>query len=105
MADPGSNPTSGSTPRLVEDRSAHFVYFDVPSAFGALNGIIQIELVANILMPAQGGGLEVKTVPTARLRCSAVAARALRETLDDALKTIDQPGQKPAGEGPDTTFN
>src|SRR4051812_17002297 len=73
-----------------------FIYLDGASCHGMLNGAIQIELVARILLPRQDGGVDVKVVPTARLRCSPTAAKSLRLSIDEALKMIDQPQQPTA---------
>jgi hypothetical protein len=75
-----------------------FVYFDGASCHGTINGTIQIEVIARILVPnADGPGpVAFKAVPTARLRCSPAAARSLRSSIDDALKMAEQPQPQPA---------
>jgi hypothetical protein len=93
MADPDAPATSPGSVIISTTSSerAPFVYFDGASCFGHHNGAIQIELAANLLMPA-GAGVRVDVIQTAHLRCSPAAAVALREALDKAL-TMYQQGQ------------
>jgi len=76
--------------------SVPFVYFDGASCHGTINGAIQIEVIARILIPNADGPVGFKAVPTARLRCSPAAAQSLRLSIDEALKMIEQPQPQPA---------
>jgi hypothetical protein len=79
--------TGGATP---------FVYFDIVGAHGIMNGAIQLELAARILVAKPDGGVDIKFITSARLRCSPVGASNLRLAIDGALKMLEQPQQGPA---------
>lgn len=79
--------TGGATP---------FVYFDIVAAHGTMNGTIQIELASRILVPRPDGGVDIKFLGSGRLRCSPTAATQLRDSLDIALKMLEQPQEAPA---------
>jgi len=98
MADPETPaPTPGSvTISTASAERAPFLYFDGVSCFGHHNGAIQIELAANLLLPA-GHGVRVDVIQTAHLRCSLAAALALREALDKSIAMMQQ-GQAQAVE-------
>jgi hypothetical protein len=89
-----ANPeTTDDSPAYVDLNTVPFVYFDMASAHGILAGAIQVELAARTLNPLAGGGVEVKYVTVARVRCSPLAATHLRNALDAALKMLEQPQQ------------
>jgi hypothetical protein len=94
LADPEPN----RAPALVyEDTGgAAFVYFDIIAAPGTMNGAIQSELASRILVATPDGGVNIKFISTARLRCSPTAAANLRHSLDLALKMLEQPQESPA---------
>lgn len=73
-----------------------FIYLDGASCHGVLAGAIQIELIARILVPRPDGGVDMKVVTTARLRCSPSAAKSLRLSIDQALNMAEQPQQQPS---------
>lgn len=95
MADPDTPATNpgGVTVSTASAERAPFVYFDGVSCFGHHNGAIQIELAANLLMPL-GASVKVDVIQTAHLRCSPLAAIALREALDKALAMFQQGQQQ-----------
>jgi hypothetical protein len=72
-----------------ECTTAPFVYFDVVHMHGALNGTVQIELAARIMVPKQGAA-GVKLMTSGRLRCSPVAARHLRDAINGVLQLLEQ---------------
>ena len=82
---------------LYEDTGglAPLVYFDIVAAFGVMNGGIEVELATRILVPKTDGATEVKFLSSGRLRCSTNAATQLRNTLDAALKMLEQPHADP----------
>jgi hypothetical protein len=81
--------------------NAPFIYFDGVSCMGVNNGVIQIELAANILMPpTTGAGVKVEVVQTAHLRCSPIAAADLRASIDKALEMLQQGQQQAAAQAP-----
>jgi hypothetical protein len=84
---PSYEDTGGATP---------FVYFDIVAAHGTMNGAIQIELASRILIPTPDGGVDIKFLGSARLRCSPTAAIQLRNSLDIALKMVELPQEAPA---------
>jgi hypothetical protein len=65
--------------------AAPFIYFDKVASFGMNFGVVQIELVANVIFPQPDGGARTGAVFTAHLRCSLNAASGLRDALDKAL--------------------
>ena len=75
--------------------AAPLVYFDIVGAYGTMNGTVELELATRILVPKQDGATEVKFLSSGRLRCSANAATQLRNTLDAALKMLEQPQANP----------
>jgi hypothetical protein len=77
---------------------APFIYFDGVPTYGINNGAIQLELAANIILP-DGKGVKIDVVITAHLRCSPVAAVALREAINQAL-AIQQGQQQIAAPTP-----
>lgn len=92
MADPEATDTAAA-PIYVDLNAVPFIYFDMAPAHGILAGAIQVELAARILNPLAEGGVEVKFVTVARVRCSPLAATHLRNALDAALKMLEQPQQ------------
>jgi hypothetical protein len=52
----------------------------------ALHGVVEIELAARIIIATPDGGVEIKFVPTGRLRCSPAAAEGLRQSIEIAIK-------------------
>ena len=67
------------------------VYFDIVGAYGTMNGSVEIELATRILVPKPDGATEVKFISSGRIRCTANAAANLRNSLDAALKMLEQP--------------
>jgi hypothetical protein len=90
-----SDPTSGApaAPAYHERPDAPVVYFDLIAAHGVMNGAIQIELACRVLTPGAGTDVTVSFTPSGRLRCSPVAARGLRDSIDAALKMFEEPQQ------------
>jgi len=71
--------------------AAPLVYFDIVGAYGTMNGSIELELATRILIPRSDGTTEVKFISSGRLRCTQNAAINLRNSLDSALKMLEQP--------------
>jgi hypothetical protein len=72
-----------SPPSVFGSDAAPIIYFDGVIAWGHRDGIVQLELGANHLVPVAGGGtVKTKVVVTAHLRCSAGTLHALREILE-----------------------
>lgn len=83
-------------PGYVPVTSAPFIYFDYVPTHGILGGAVQIELAARIIVPLEDGGVQTHTIDTARLRCSPTAARFLKDSLEAALKMLEQPQASPS---------
>lgn len=87
----------GITVSNLGAESAPFIYFDGVMTFGIHQGVVQIELAANVLNLDGKGGVRNEVVVTAHLRCSLDAARNLQQELGNAL-LIAMPAA-PAAEG------
>jgi hypothetical protein len=74
-----------------DNNYAPIVYFDATSAHGVLNGTIQIELVARILVRRDDDSAGFEFLTTGRLRCSPTAANHLRDALGKALEMLSLP--------------
>jgi hypothetical protein len=86
-------PTNKPGNLVYEDTgaAAPLVYFDIVGAYGTMNGSVEIELATRILIPKGDGSTEVKFISSGRLRCTQNAATNLRNSLDAALKMLEQP--------------
>ena len=60
-----------------------------------MSGAIEIELATRILIPRTDGSTEVKFISSGRLRCTPTAATNLRNSLDSALRLLEQPQPNP----------
>jgi hypothetical protein len=86
-------PPAKSPDIVYEDTgaAAPLVYFDIVGAYGTMNGAVEIELATRVLVPKPDGSTDVKFLSSGRLRCTPVAAANLRNSLDAALKMLEQP--------------
>jgi hypothetical protein len=90
-------PTLKSGLAYTESAAAPIIFFDGVSCHGTMHGIIEIELAARIMAPAQDGLVEIKFIPAGRLRCSVAAAAALLDSIQSATKMAEEPHpQQPA---------
>jgi hypothetical protein len=89
----------GSKPQYADSSDAPTIFFDCIARYGVMDGVIQIEIAGSVMVPRQDGGVDIKFVPTGRLRCSAEAARALRQSLDIALSMAEHPRTAPGCSG------
>ncbi|HVV43294.1 MAG TPA: hypothetical protein VHC94_19770 [Nitrobacter sp.] len=80
----------------VDNNLAPVITFDIAPAHGVLAGGVQVELALRTLNPLPDGSVETKFVTSGRLRCSAAAAMHLRNSLDAALRMLEQPQPSPA---------
>ena len=69
---------------LAASAGAPYVYFDMSAASGHINGVIQVTLVANRLVPT-GGNVEIDQVIAGHLRMSVPAAHSLKLALEAAI--------------------
>lgn len=94
MAVPAGKKPQPAAPTVYGSDAAPIIYFDGVIAWGHRDGVVQLELAANHLVPAALGSAEVKTkiVVTAHLRCGAGTIQALRDILDQmaAPPTVKQ---------------
>jgi hypothetical protein len=94
-----SDPVTTETPKLLPYKDtgglAPFVYFDIVAAHGTMNGAVQIELAARILVATQDGGVNPEFMCSGRIRCSPTAAMHLRNAIDLSLKMLEEPEQQP----------
>ena len=79
--------------------AAPIVYFDHALSFGHLNGVVQVELAANIIhyLAADKTALDLTT--TGHLRCSIATAKLLRDALDAVINLAEGAAQAPAQNG------
>jgi hypothetical protein len=92
---PGIKIVPGSAER------APFIYCDGVVTYGISNGVVQLELAANVIVP-EGRGVRTDVLITAHLRCSPASANGLRDAIEKALAMPAQqqimeplPGSKP----------
>ena len=80
-------PSPGALPDLSISGSIHapFLYFEDASAFGHLNGIIQVTLEAMKIYPSIAQGVTRERVAVAHLRMNIPATRSLITALERAL--------------------
>jgi hypothetical protein len=82
----------------IDSTNTPIIYFDGVSCYGATQGVVEIELVIRTMAPTIEGGVVVRLMPAGRrLRFSSGAAKALRQSLDAATPSAEQPqpGQVP----------
>ena len=82
-----------STSEFKSPDAIPFIYFDHVPSFGVANGSIQLELAARALNATGDGKTRSDLIGTARLRCTPMAARILRDAIDKLLMTLSQPTQ------------
>jgi hypothetical protein len=75
---------------FAENQAAPFIFFDGTACHGSIHGVVEIELAARFMAPADGS-VEIKYMPVGRLRCSPAAAKALRASLDAAIQMAEKP--------------
>jgi len=80
---PGMRLAAGSS------EAAPFVYADGVATFGVLNGVVQLELAANTVVP-DGAGTRIEPVCTCHLRLSMAAAASLRDVIGQVLAQSTQ---------------
>jgi hypothetical protein len=84
MADPKPKPKLSL---VAGSDAAPVIFLDGVVAWGLNNGVVQIEVAANHLVPSENG-LKTKVVVTGHLRCSLAAAAELRDMIDAALESV-----------------
>src|SRR5207249_2646920 len=64
---------------------APIIYFEGTPTFGYGNGVVNLMLATNVVLPTADGGTVTQAVAVAHLRCNLPAAAQLRDTLEKAL--------------------
>lgn len=98
-------PSMPQTTTYEDNGDAPLVYFDISAAHGVMNGAIQIELASRVLVPGHADAVDTRFRATGHLRCSPAAAMHLRDSLNAALKMLDQPQQMPSASAVGSTLN
>ena len=83
-------------PLLKNAATAPFIFFDNVPVYGALGGIIEIEIAARILMPKPDGAISADMSCTAHLRCNPMAAIMLIDALQKAIDMHNKQQEKPS---------
>jgi hypothetical protein len=78
-------------PTLKNGPAAPVVYFDGAPCYGAMNGVVEIELAARYMTPRSDNTAAVDITCVAHLRCSANAAVNLRDALNQAIEMLNAP--------------
>jgi hypothetical protein len=60
-----------------------------------MHGAIELELATRILVPKRDDTTQARFISTGRIRCSPNAAINLRNSIDAALKMLEQPQPNP----------
>lgn len=78
---------AAAQPSVFGSDAAPVIYFDGVIAFGICNGVIQLELAANHLVPVSldGTKIKVKHVIAVHLRCSPDTANNLMEVIEKVI--------------------
>jgi hypothetical protein len=95
MSDAPAPPAKRLLAGYVPVPTAPIIYFDYAPTFGVFTGAVQIELAARTLLPLANGSAVPRIVEVGRIRCSAAAARGLKEALEAALNLLEQPQSPP----------
>jgi hypothetical protein len=85
MADEPNRKGPGIRIATGSSELAPFIYCDGVATYGTNNGIIQLELASNIIVP-DGAGTRTDVLIVGHLRCSPAAARGLRDCITKALE-------------------
>ena len=92
MSDPIDPTDPAAPPAYRHSDSAPFIYFDVVPAYGIMEGAIQIELGARLIIPHPSGtGTIIEFVGSGHIRCSPTAAVSLRDAINKALNMLQSP--------------
>jgi hypothetical protein len=75
--------------------AAPLIYFDIVGAYGIMHGAIELEIATRILVPKRDDTTQARFISTGRIRCSPNAAINLRNSIDAALKMLEQPQPNP----------
>jgi hypothetical protein len=88
------NPKVKPIASIAGNDAAPTIFFDGAYAYGANNGVLQIEIAAGTLVPIEDK-VRMRPVCAAHLRGSPAAMMQLRELIDKALAMAATPKPKP----------
>ena len=91
-------PSSQGDLSAIGSAHASFLYFESAPAFGAIQGVIQITLTANRILPIEGTQVGMDRVVVAHLRMNIPAALSLKSAIDGALLLATPTGNAAADE-------
>ena len=77
-----ATPAKPLVPTLKNGAAAPVVYFDGAPCYGAMHGVVEIELAMRYMTPRADNTAAVDITTVAHLRCSANAAVNLRDALN-----------------------
>ena len=80
-----------ASPMMKNAATAPTIYFDMAPAFGHLNGVLVVEIAAQMLVPRSDDTLVAELACVAHLRCSLPGAMSLRDALDKAIELAGRP--------------
>jgi hypothetical protein len=91
-----SRSAAKSAPPVHGSDAAPIVYTDGATCCGTVDGVIQLELAANCLIPHEDETKPPRrrTLMTAHVRCSLGAAKRIRDALDKAIALIERPAAR-----------
>lgn len=78
--------------------TAPMIYFDNVPTFGAMNGVVELDLAARVLVPQDNGGPKNELACVGHLRCSILSVALLRDVIDQALAMAEAQGGAIPGE-------
>jgi hypothetical protein len=83
---PTRAPVEPGKETTVKDATrAPIIYFEGVPTLGFNNGIVNLMLAVGLVLPTADGGTLTEPVAVAHLRCNALAAIQLRDSLDKVL--------------------
>jgi hypothetical protein len=85
---PRQQSNKSQPPLLKNAAAAPFVYFDLVPAFGVVNGVVELELAAQMVVPTADGNAHAETVCTVHLRGSIAAMEGLSNAIDKAMDMV-----------------
>jgi hypothetical protein len=81
---PDMRPNEGAVAPVSDTPHAPFIFYELAPTFGFTNGVVNITLSANRTWVGQDGVVNNQVV-VAHLRGNVLAARSLRQAIDNAL--------------------
>lgn len=76
---------AGEVKPAITVKGGELIYFEGVATFGIAQGVASMMLVAQTILPTEGGGVEYQWVGVAHLRCTKPALMDLRNTIDKIM--------------------